>query len=85
MSGKHQEFIQNAGKCDDQHQYKEMIEEDIFSTTEVCNNSGPMTPKPYVSTKKPGVRKLLRQFSETLDVKYMTGVCRLVTAKAKIK
>ena len=42
-------------------------------------------PNPSVSTKTPSEIQPLRQFSETLDVKDSTDVCRLCTNKAKRK
>ena len=44
-----------------------------------------MTPNPYVSTKNPSTRKSLRQFTETLDVKHKTAVCRFGATKENRK
>ena len=44
-----------------------------------------ITPNPYLSTKKPSAGKPIRQFTETLDVKHNTAVCRFGTAKSKRK
>ena len=44
-----------------------------------------MTPNPYMSTKNPSARKPLRQFSETLNAKNNTAVCRLCAAKTKLR
>ena len=57
----------------------------MVSTPEGYNINIPMTPNQYDSTKNPSARKSLRQFSETLDVKHNTAVCRLGTAKSKHK
>ena len=49
------------------------------------NGKPPMTPKQYKSTKNTNARKSLRKFSETMDVKYNTYVCRSVTLKTNRK
>ena len=76
MSGKIKKLYKNAGKCDDKHQYKAVIEAAMVSTPEGCTNNSPIKPNPYVCTKDPSARKPLRQFSETLDVNHKTAVCR---------
>ena len=70
-------LYKDTGKCDDQQQYKDILEAEMVSTTEWCTDNSPMTSNPYVSTKNPSERKPQRQFSETLDVKHKTSVCRL--------
>ena len=44
-----------------------------------------MTPNPHVSNKTPSARKPLHKFTETLDVKYYSSVCKFGAAKAKRK
>ena len=44
-----QKLYKNYGKCDDQQQYKEIIEESIVSTIEGFINSVPMSPRQYVT------------------------------------
>ena len=72
-----------TGKCDDKHHYKTIIEELMVSKLEGCTNNSPITPNPSVSTKNISARKSLQKFSEKLDVKHRTAVCRLGTPKAK--
>ena len=62
------------GKSYYQQQYKTMIEAEMVSTHEGCTENIPMTPNPFVSTKKPIVRKPLSQFSDTLYVHHKTAV-----------
>ena len=72
-------------KCDDQQQYKTILEAVMVSTTEGCTDNSPMTPNQYYPTKKPIERKVLRQFSEALYVKHKTDVHRLGVAKENHK
>ena len=74
-----------AGKYDDKQKYKAMIEALMVSKPEGCTNNIPTTPNPYLLTKNPSVRKLLPQFTETLNVKHNTAVQRFGEAKAKRK
>ena len=45
-------LYKTAGKYDDQQQYKAIIEAEMFSTYEGCNDNSPMTHTQYNSTKK---------------------------------
>ena len=45
-------LLKTAGKCDDQQQYKVILDIEMVSTIEGCTNDSPMTPNPYVYTKK---------------------------------
>ena len=38
-------------KCDDQQQYKTILEAVMVSTTEGCTDNSPMTPNQYYPTK----------------------------------
>ena len=72
-----------TGKCEYQCQYKAMIESEIVPTPKGCTDNSTMTPNSSVSNKNSSARKLLHQFTETLDVKHKTAVCRFAAAKAK--
>ena len=78
-------LYKTAGKFQYQQQYKEMIEVEFVSTSEVFTNKSTTKPNPSVSTKNPSSRKSLHQFTETLDVKHKTAVWRFGAAKAKRK
>ena len=56
----------------------------MVSTTEVCTDNILMTPNPSVSTKNIRARKSLQQFTETLNVKNKTAVCRFGASKENI-
>ena len=66
---------------EDQKHYKGIIESDMVSTTAGFTDNSPISPGPSVKFKKPSARKSLHQFSEVLDVKNKTCVCRLGAAK----
>ena len=72
-----------TGKCEDQQNYKAMIEASLVSTSEGCTKNTLMAPNPHVSTKKPSAIKLLHQFTETLDFRHKTAVQRFGAVKAK--
>ena len=78
-------LYKTAGKCDNQHHYKAILESAMVSTPEGSTDNSLMTPNPSVSNKNPSAIKSLHQFSETLDVKHKTAVRRLGAAKAKCK
>ena len=78
---KNQKIYKSAGKCDDQHHYKYILESGMVSTPEGCNDNIPIKPNQYEPMKNNSVIKSLRQFSETLDVKHKTYVCRSGAAK----
>ena len=57
----------------------------MVSTPEGFTYNSPMSSGPSVTEKQHNVRKSLRQFSETLDVKPNTDVCRLCADISKRK
>ena len=67
-------FCKTGSKIDNQQRYKDIVEEEIVSTTEGFTDNSLMTHNPYVSTKIHSARKPLCQFSETLDVKHNTVI-----------
>ena len=74
-------LYKSAGKCDDQNQQKEIIEAAMVSNTEGFTDNSPISSGSYVTVKQPNTWKTLCQFSETLDIKPNTAVCRLCAAK----
>ena len=70
-------LYKSAGKCDDQQQYKSIIVAAIVSTPYGFTDNSKISPGPYVTVKYNSARKLLRQFTEFLDVKQETDVRRL--------
>ena len=71
-----------AGNCDDQQYYKLILESTMVSSPEVFNVSSPMPYGPSVLVKQLIVRKSLRQFSETLDVKPKTAIHGIYDSKS---
>ena len=57
------------GKCDNQNQYKAILEAAMVSTTERFTENSPISPGPYVTVKNNGVIKSLRLFTELFYVK----------------
>ena len=76
-------LYKTSGKCDDQHQYKAIIEAAMVSTPKECTDNSPMTPNQYKHTKNPSERKPLHKCLEALDVRHNTAVCILGTSSAK--
>ena len=60
---KTQKKNKSAGKCDDQQQYKEIIESAMVFTPEGFTDNITMSYGPSVTVKQPNSRKSLRQFS----------------------
>ena len=57
----------------------------MVSTPEGFTNSSTMAPNLYVYNKKPSAIKSLHKFTETLDIKHKTGICRFGASKEKCK
>ena len=69
-------FLQNikilykhAGKCDNQQQFKYIIESAMIYTTEVFTDNSPRSPITPTPVKKPSARKSLCIFTNVLDAK----------------
>ena len=65
----------NAGKCDDKKQLKNILEVAMVSTTEVLTDNSPIYPMKATLVKKPSARKLLCLFNNILNVKKKTAIC----------
>ena len=50
-------IYKQAGKCDDQQQFKDILEDDMFSTPEGFTNDSPISPMTSTPVKKPRARK----------------------------
>ena len=81
MSWKYQKIYKSSGKCDEQQQYKAIIEAAMKSTYEGFNDNSLMSYGSYVPVKQPNAREFLCKFSETLGVKPKTDFHRLCAAK----
>ena len=78
-------LYKHAGKCDNQQQFKDIIEANMASTLEVFSNDSPMSPMTSTLVKKPSARIALCLFTNILDVKDKTATCRVGSAKSKRK
>ena len=63
---------EHAGKCDNQQQFKDIIEADMVSTPGGFTNKIPIYPMASTPVKKPSDIKSLCLFTKILDVKKKT-------------
>ena len=66
-------LCKSSGKCDNQQKYKAIIEAEIFSTPQIFTDNSSMSPGPSVTVRNPIARKVLRLFTEILDIKKKTS------------
>ena len=78
-------IYKQAGKCDDQQQFKDFLEADMVYTPEVFTNNSPISLMTSAPVKKPSVRKSLCMFTNILEVKSKTATQRVGAAKSKCK
>ena len=78
-------LYKHSGKCDDQQQFKDILEAAMVSTPEVFVNNSPMFLMTSTTVKKPSARKLLCIFTNILDVKKRTATRLFVAAKSNCK
>ena len=55
-------IYKTAGKCDDDQQHESILDSEMVSTPEGCNDNSPMKTHKFESTKKNSARKSLHQF-----------------------
>ena len=65
-------IYQHAGKCDDQQNFKDILEDALLSTPEEFTDNSPNVHMTSSTVKKPSVRKSLCLFTNILDVKPKT-------------
>ena len=78
-------YKNSDGKCDDQQQYKAIIETSMVSTTDIFSGNSPIQPSQSMNMKNTSTRKPLHQFLETLEVKPKTDVRIFCAAKSAHK
>ena len=78
-------IYQNAGKCDDQQKFKDIIEAAMVSTPEEINDDIPSLTMTQTTVKKPSARKSLHLSTNIFDVKKRTAIRRVGAAKSKQK
>ena len=76
-------LYQHDGKCDDQQQFKDILEEAMVSTPEGFTNNSTRFPMTPTQVKKPSARKPLCLFTNILHVKKKTAIHRVVSSKSK--
>ena len=70
-------LYKKSGKCDDQQQFKYILEATMVSTPKVLTNNSPISPMTPTPVKKPSARKSLCMFTKILKVK--KGNCLLLS------
>ena len=74
-----------VGECDNQQKYKTIIEAAMVYTPDGLTGNSLMSSGLYVPVKQYNTKKSLRPFSEKLNVKPKTAVCKLCATKSKRK
>ena len=67
------ELYKHAGNCDDQQQFKDILESAMVSTSEVFAGNSPRSPMTPTSVKNPSAIKSLCLFTNILYVKDKTA------------
>ena len=62
-------IYKQSGNCDEQQQFKDIIEAAMFSTPEGFTYNSPISPRTSTSVKKPSAQKSLCIFTNVLEVK----------------
>ena len=62
-------LYKQAGKCDDQQQFKDILEAAMVSTPEGFANNSPISPRTSSPVKKPSAKKSLCIFTNVFIVK----------------
>ena len=78
-------LCKHAGKCDDQQQFKYIIDADVVSTPEEYTDNSPISPMTSKLVNKTSARKPLCIFTNILHVKNKTATCRVWGSKSKRK
>ena len=78
-------IYKHTGKCDDQQNLKDIIDDAILSTPEGVTYNSLNVHMPSSPVKKPSARKLLCLFTNILDVKPTTAKRRFFAAKSRRK
>ena len=78
-------LYKHAGKCDNQKQFKDIIESAMVSTPEGFNNNSPRSPMKPTPVKKLSATKSLCIFTNILYVKNKTATPRVGYSKSKHK
>ena len=78
-------LYKHAGKCDNQKQFKYILEASMVSTPEGLTDNIPISPTTPTPVKEPSARKLPCLFTTILDMKKKAANHRVGAAKSKRK
>ena len=78
-------LYKQAGKCEDQQQLKDILEDDIASTHEGFTNNSPISPMTSKPIKKPSAQKSLCLFTNIFEVKKKTAYRQVGADKSQRK
>ena len=78
-------LYKQAFKCDNQQQFKDIIEAAMFSTPERSTNNSTISPMTSTPDKNPIARKSLCLFTNILEVKNKTAYHQVRAAKSECK
>ena len=68
-------LYQHYGKCDNQQEFKKILEVTMVSNPKGFTNNSPRSPMNPTPVKKPSSRKSLCLFTDILYVKNRTAIC----------
>ena len=85
MYEQYQKKNQHAGKCDDQQDLEDILDDDLLSTPEGVTDNSPNVHMTSAPVKKPSARKSLCLFTNILDVQLKTAKLPFVSAKSRRK
>ena len=74
-------LYKQADKCDDQQQFKDILEADMFSIPEGFTDNSPISPMNPKTVNKPSAQKSLCMFTNILDVNQKAAYRRVGAAK----
>ena len=78
-------IYQHAGKCDDQQNIKDIIDDAVLSTPEGVTDNSPNVHMTSTPVKKPSASESLCLFTNKLDVQSKTAKRCFVAAKSRRK
>ena len=78
-------LYEHAGKCDNQQQFKDILEATMVSSTEIFTDNSPRSPMTPTPFKKLSSRKSECLLTNILYIKNKTAIRRVGDAKSKCK
>ena len=71
----------SADKCDDQHQYKDILQAEMIYTHDIFTDNSPISPRPHVTVKNTSEIKSLCLSTKVLGAKKKTAVFWVICDK----